>query len=78
MRVFEVLSPGEIRVAAFESPSLRHFQIGAGAGWRDFSLVQKFVKMSSQKLVDHTAWRRIEDIDSSPVMAKNDSVLTDS
>ena len=41
-------------------------------------LVQKFVKMSSQKLVDYTAWRRIEDLDSSLVMAENDSVLTDS
>jgi hypothetical protein len=29
MRVFEVLSPGEIHVAAFESPSLRQFRIGA-------------------------------------------------
>ena len=34
--------------------------------------------MSSQKLVDYTAWRRIEDLDSSLVMAENDSVLTDS
>jgi hypothetical protein len=42
------------------------------------SLVQKFVKMSCQKLVDYTAWRRIEDLDSSLVMAENDSVLTDS
>ena len=42
------------------------------------SLVQKLVKMSSQKLVDYTSRRRIEDLDSSLVMAENDSVLTDS
>jgi len=34
--------------------------------------------MSSQKLVDYTSRRRIEDLDSSLVMAENDSVLTDS
>jgi hypothetical protein len=34
--------------------------------------------MSSQKLVHYTAWRRMEDLDSSLVMAENDSVLTDS
>jgi hypothetical protein len=42
------------------------------------SLAQEFAKMSRQKLVNDTAWRRIEDLDSSLVMAENDSVLTDS
>ena len=31
--------------------------------------------MSSQKLVDYTAWRRIEDLDSSLVMTENDSMF---
>jgi hypothetical protein len=38
-------------------------------------LAQQLVKMSSEKLVDYTARRRIEDFNSSLVMAKNDSML---
>ncbi len=32
--------------------------------------------MSSQKLVDYTAWRRKKDLDSTRVMAENNSMLT--
>jgi hypothetical protein len=38
-------------------------------------LAEQFAEMSSQKLVDYTAWRRIEDLDSSLVMTENDSMF---